>query len=206
VNTLRTGPNHGIMVTGFDAASVFPTFMRETATVKYRPKIRIWYQTGPATRQVIDDLTFCLKCHDGTMPLGLTGQSMIQIAGAYSTRAHGNAIGLGPESRTTSSDQGGGGLKAPFSYGMAPLPCTTCHDPHGSRLPFHLKEVVNGRSMIPPTSTTWGYSSAMRSAMGMADIPSAGWFCGACHIFPSSHNRENSSGCMPCHGHSGSRG
>lgn len=205
VASLRTGPNYGIAVTTTSPSSSFATYFREHATAQYRPKLRIVYQTGPATRQVLDDLAFCLKCHDGTMPMGLRGQSMTWIAGAYAGRPHGAAQGLGPESRTHSTDGGGGGLKAPYYYGMDALPCVTCHDPHGSSLPFHLREVVNGRDMAP-LRVEWGYSNVIKAAMGMSSVPSTGWFCGACHIYPSTHNRENQTGCAPCHGHSGSRG
>jgi len=52
----------------------------------------------------------------------------------------------------------------------------------------------------------WGYANVIPPAMGMASPPSTGWFCGACHIYHTSHNREGSSGCAPCHGHTGSRG
>jgi hypothetical protein len=54
--------------------------------------------------------------------------------------------------------------------------------------------------------STWGYANVIRSSMGMSSVPATGWFCGACHIYPTSHNREGASGCSPCHGHNGSRG
>ncbi|GAB4290583.1 MAG: hypothetical protein Kow0067_16950 [Coriobacteriia bacterium] len=204
VRALRQGTNNGMIVRGSSSSSSFATYLREYATVQYRPKLRITYQTGPATRQILDDLAFCLTCHDGTMPMGLSGQSLTWIANAYAARPHGAAQGLGPESRTQSTDRGGGGLKAPYTYGMDPLPCTTCHDPHGSSLPNHLRETVNGRDMTGLGA--WGYANVIPPAMGMASPPSTGWFCGACHIYPTSHNREGSSGCAPCHGHTGSRG
>ncbi len=203
VEALHAGPNFGVMVTPISQSYSFATFLREYSVEQNRPKLRITYQTGPASRQVVDDVAFCLKCHDGSAPMGLSGQTLNNIAATYSTIAHGSKQGLGPESSINDRDSGGGGLKAPYTYGMDPLPCTTCHDPHGSSLPMHLREVVNGRSMVPPMTTAWGYTSVLGTASFPA-ISSSGWFCGACHIYPTVHNMEASSGCS-CHGHSGSR-
>lgn len=184
VQSLYAGVNRGIGVLPTAADNSLPFYMREAANQQNRPKLRIVYQTGPATRQIVDDITFCNKCHDGTMPLGLTGQSMTNIAGMYPYSSHGAAKGDGSESSAFnfySADTGGGGLKAPYSYGMDALPCTTCHDPHGSRLPYHLKEVVNGRVMTPLFPTGWTYADVEQGK-------SLGYFCGACHIFPSNHS------------------
>jgi hypothetical protein len=185
-----------------DATASLPFYTRESGTQQYRPKLRIVYRTGPATRQVVDDITFCTKCHDGTMPAGLSGQSVQSVGSSYMTSAvHGSAKGLGPESTIFSgmmpSDSGGGYLKAPYSYGMDALPCTTCHDPHGSRLPYHLKESLNGRDMGPWLSTGWNSESISAG-------PGAGYFCGACHVFPATHAAYATSGgdCFnSCHGH-----
>lgn len=203
VEALHAGPNLGVMVTPISQSYSYATFLREYSVEQYRPKLLITYRTGPASSQVVDDVAFCLKCHDGSMPMGLSGQTLNNIAATYSTIAHGSKQGLGPESSINDRDSGGGGLKAPYTYGMDPLPCTTCHDPHGSSLPMHLREVVNGRSMVPPMTTAWGYTSVLGTASFPA-IASSGWFCGACHIYPTVHNMEASSGCS-CHGHSGSR-
>jgi predicted CXXCH cytochrome family protein len=202
VVSLKQGANYGIGVRPNTADTNLPMYMRETATAQYRPRLRIVYRTGPATRQVVDDITFCNKCHDGAMPLGLTGQGMTVIANSYQYQAHGGAKGLGPESSAFdfySADAGGGGLKAPYSYGMDALLCTTCHDPHGSRLPYHLKEVVNGRDMTTVFSAGWSLST-------VSEGKSLGYFCGACHVFPTNHTGYESSSmacASGCHSHGG---
>ncbi len=202
VTSLRAGPNYGIMVAPYDAATSLPIYTRDNAGLQMRPKLRIVYRTGPATRQVADDITFCSKCHDGTMPAGLTGQSMSAVASMYQYGVHGAKQGIGPESDAFGywgADGGGGGLKAPYTYGMDALPCTTCHDPHGSRLPYHLREVINGQSVTPTYGWNWGYETATTGA-------GLGYFCAACHIFPTNHTgymTSTTSCSSSCHNHAG---
>jgi predicted CXXCH cytochrome family protein len=204
VQGLYAGTNYGLMLTDAGSTTSLPFYTRHNADAQYQPRLRIVYQTGPATRQVVDDITFCTKCHDGSMPLGLSGQSLVSVGSTYAFGAHGGGKGLGPESDVFgywAADQGGGGLKAPYSYGMDALPCTTCHDPHGSRLPYHLREVVNGSLTvgIPIYGYDWGYGNPVEG-------DGLGYFCAACHIIPSSHlGYTNSiSNCSSgCHNHAG---
>jgi hypothetical protein len=132
----------------------------------------------------------------------LTGQTLSAVANTYASSVHGAAKGRGPESTAFGYygfDAGGGGLKAPYTYGMDPLPCTTCHDPHGSRLPYHLKEIVNGQSVVPPYGWNWGYENATQGK-------GLGYFCAACHIFPTNHLTRQGSmeDCSTgCHMHGG---
>lgn len=202
VQSQRAGTNNGILLKPTDATTFIPFYTRESASAQYRPRLRIVYQTGPATSQVIDDIAFCTKCHDGSMPLGLSGQSLSAVAATYASGAHGGKKGLGPESTLFSSmggDAGGGSLKYPYSYGMDPLPCMTCHDPHGSRLPYHLKEVINGQSIVPTYGYDWNYDLAPKGNQ-------LGYMCAACHIFPSSHTgyQTSADNCSTgCHNHAG---
>jgi predicted CXXCH cytochrome family protein len=203
VTALRQGTNYGIMIGPYGATTSLPIYTRHNDIAQYRPRLRVVYRTGPATRQVIDDITFCSKCHDGSMPAGVTGQSMRSIGASYMTASkHGGLKGMGPESGAFNHnmpvDRGGGYLKAPYSYGMDALPCTTCHDPHGSRLPYHLRETLNGRDMGPLLASGWNYESITTG-------PGVGYFCGACHVFPIDHVAfENMGGACfnACHGSS----
>ncbi|PKQ20590.1 MAG: hypothetical protein CVT66_03955 [Actinobacteria bacterium HGW-Actinobacteria-6] len=181
VQALHVGPNYGLMVAPHDpdTATSLPIYMDEYAganSSKYRPRLRVVYQTEPGTKTVLDDEAFCLKCHDNDLPFnlkGITGITRINTAWVmYSP--HGAVKGIGPGYDNNDS----GSLKAPYSWGMDPLPCMTCHDPHGSRLPFHLREVVNGRDMTPVLSSGWTSASA-------ATVPA--YFCGACHVITTSH-------------------
>lgn len=192
VTSQRQGTNYGIVVMSNAAGTSLPIYTRHNASLQYRPRLRIVYQTGPATRQVTDDITFCSRCHDATMPTSIVGITLPSIGKTYMTSAvHGGAKGVGPESSPISGsmpvDSGGGYLKAPYSYGMDALPCGTCHDPHGSRLPFHLRETLNGRDMTPLLSSGWGYE-AIRTG------PGVGYFCGACHVFPTEHKYYETAG------------
>jgi predicted CXXCH cytochrome family protein len=203
VTALRQGTNYGIMIGPNGATTSLPIYTRHNATAQYRPRLRVVYRTGPATRQVIDDITFCSKCHDGSMPAGVTGQSMRNIGASYMTGSkHGGLTGVGPESAAFNHnmpvDRGGGYLKPPYSYGMDALPCTTCHDPHGSRLPYHLRETLNGRDMGPLLASGWTYEA-------ISTGPGVGYFCGACHVFPTDHTAYETMGgaCFNvCHGSS----
>ena len=205
VRSLYQGPNYGMMVAkNASYPAGVPFYMDEHSPgSKYSPHLRVVYQTGPATRQIVDDNVFCLKCHDGSMPLGLKGQAGISALSinwnaASSGNTHGNSRGPGQESDILSfysADPGGGSLRPPYSYGMGALPCTTCHDPHGSRLPYHLKQVVNGRDMTPVFSSGWGYQEATEERV-------SAYFCGACHIYPPGHasyEGSTTATCVPCH-------
>ncbi|MDO8915856.1 MAG: cytochrome c3 family protein [Coriobacteriia bacterium] len=192
VTSLRQGTNYGIMIAPNTADTFLPIYTRHNASAQYQPRLRVVYQTGPATRQVIDEIKFCSKCHDGSTPAGVAGQSMRSIGASYMTLAkHGGAKGVGPESGAFNSsmpdDAGGGYLKPPYSYGMDALPCTTCHDPHGSRLPYHLRETLNGRDMAPLLASGW-------NAESISTGPGVGYFCGACHVFPAAHAAYETAG------------
>jgi predicted CXXCH cytochrome family protein len=185
VTSLRQGTNYGIMIAPSGAGTSLPIYTRHNAAAQYRPRLRVVYRTGPATQKVVDDITFCSKCHSAGIATGVTGHPLRAVGASYGAiSVHGGAKGLGPESAAFGSyaaaDNGGGYLKAPYSYGMDALPCTTCHDPHGSRLPYHLRETLNGRDMTPLLASGWNYESISAGA-GM------GYFCGACHVFPTVH-------------------
>lgn len=112
-----------------------------------------------------DYIQFCLTCHDGTTPAGVTiSGSMTNIANAYS--------GLGGETQdkhgplpgpAAGGNAGKGGLKAPWvdltdtsqgcKAGQTPIVCeeqgpyaamncTTCHGAHGTGSIFNLKSEI----------------------------------------------------------------
>ena len=97
-----------------------------------------------------DYIQFCLTCHDGTTPAGVTmSANMTNIAGEWGGRQHGGANG------STGSKTGKGNLKVPwttpsqFAAGNDPsspyaaLNCTTCHGAHGTGSIFNLRESIN---------------------------------------------------------------
>jgi hypothetical protein len=133
------------------------------------------------------------------MPAGVRGQTLLDVSFYYARTAHGWGKGYGPESQSYSRDKGGGGLRAPYTYGMDALPCVTCHDPHGSSNPYHLRESLNG---FDTRFTSNGVSWDNKDGYTNVTV-----FCRACHIYPPGHSTAFfGGGCKPCHGHGGSRG
>jgi chitodextrinase len=132
--------------------------------------------TDPATgQQVLDSITFCLSCHSSaaTAPSDVKG-ARANMDLVYASNTHG--YGVTPANHNPLST-----LNAPYYFGMAAMPCTTCHDPHGSSNWMHLKEDINGRHVVFST------------------FNSSAW-CAACHNYPG-HYVER---CVTCHTHQSS--
>jgi len=124
-------------------AHINTTSLSDTSSVVIDPDDRtqhfvttmtVNYTTGDETK--LDTPTFCNKCHDNSPPSGVTwtATKTIDIATAYTTDAHG-------------SRSEGAYVSAPYQSSMNPLPCTECHDPHGSSNIYHIKETINGGSV-----------------------------------------------------------
>ena len=102
-----------------------------------------------------DYIQFCLTCHDGTAPPGVTlPGNMINMATAWAADQHGAAEG------STGSRTGKGGLKFPYvtaaddsadndpSSAYAAMNCTTCHGAHGSPSIFNLRESITVAGVV----------------------------------------------------------
>ncbi|MDH3903934.1 MAG: hypothetical protein OES90_12005, partial [Xanthomonadales bacterium] len=96
-----------------------------------------------------DYIQYCLACHDGTSPPGVTiPGGMVNMADAWLDDQHGVAEG------TSGSRTGKGGLKAPYvtasddaadndaSQPYAAMNCSDCHGSHGSNNIFNLKSEI----------------------------------------------------------------
>lgn len=96
-----------------------------------------------------DYIQFCLTCHDGTAPAGVTMTSgLIDIASDYAAKQHGSGDGA------TGCKPGKGYLKVPWTTQAqqdggcdpdttyAAINCTTCHGAHGSPSIFNLRESI----------------------------------------------------------------
>ncbi len=96
-----------------------------------------------------DNIQFCLACHDGSAPAGVTMSSgMVNLGTSYSGKQHGTGEG------SSGSRTGKGNLKVPwttqsdFDAGNDPtdpyaaLNCTTCHGAHGSDNIFNLRSSI----------------------------------------------------------------
>jgi predicted CXXCH cytochrome family protein len=130
--------------------------------------------TTGITTSVTD--VFCLKCHDGTTPEGVTmraGVTTISPIWALATTSdfHGPRVGTGTNVST-------GGLWAGYSRG-AQVACAACHDPHGSASPYGLAQFINGIN-----------------TNGLAGTNAVAAACYACH---SGTAADWHSGCISCH-------
>jgi hypothetical protein len=131
-----------------------------------------------------DYIQFCLTCHDGTTPPGVTlSEDLINMADAYAGSGGEAQDQHGPgDGGTQTSTSGKGGLKFPWVTpaddqanldpvnNYAAMNCSTCHGAHGTGSIFNLREsiTVAGVQMTVgggPYGTTAG-------ATGILDEPS----------------------------------
>jgi len=153
------------------------------------------------THDKTDYVEFCLTCHDGSPPPGITmSADLVDIATAYnSDDKHGRL----PNS-TTGSTLNRGGMKAPWTVNgsdvgvnldptgaYAALPCTMCHGPHGSGNIFNLRTSIN----IAGTQMSTG--SVSGGGGGFDDI------IGTYYELPVQANRQWGAWCTFCHHLSG---
>ncbi|TDB39764.1 MAG: hypothetical protein D9V44_02100 [Actinobacteria bacterium] len=104
--------------------------------------------------------TFCLRCHDGAPPAGVVFPAGVANIGANWNLSTGDAHGA-----KAGAGFGSTGLKAPYSRGQGAIPCSACHDAHGTESINHFPSTVNGQAVPPVTSGT-----------NMASL------CRACHV------------------------
>jgi cytochrome c553 len=97
---------------------------------------------GGPTLTEPDYIQFCLACHDGTTPPGVTITTTLDnIATSYATDKHGAG--------DAGTDITNGTLKAPWTSTpntepgtYAALNCTTCHGAHGSENLYNLRSKI----------------------------------------------------------------
>lgn len=137
-------------------------------------------------------IDFCISCHNGETPAGVGpvpeyGLNGNKLGDAYmSVHSHGYGFAKGTGSRP--GFDWNATLKAPYFYGMGPLPCTECHDPHGSSNVYHLKENINGQTGLRVTDPNGNDSQDVEE------------WCGACHDMPDNHEWWGTD-CLGCHSH-----
>jgi len=133
-----------------------PTPGYPTSVSLWNPLTGTWVQVTRV--QIASDATvskgvgslsqeFCLRCHDGAAPAGVVFPAGIGNIGATWNLSTGDVHGA-----KAGAGFGSAGLKAPYSRGQSAIPCSTCHDTHGSGSINHFPSVVNGQSV--PTITT----------------------------------------------------
>jgi hypothetical protein len=138
--------------------------------------------------------TFCLSCHRAAPPAGSEAATgFVDVSTAWSTDVHGDGSGTGS----------GGSLKAPYSRGSASIPCTECHDPHGSSNALHIKSTINGTSGINVKSGN-SYQQACQACHAGAVSDFHDGACNSCHA-ELEHGAgpviDSSTDCAACHKH-----
>ncbi|TET53573.1 MAG: DNRLRE domain-containing protein, partial [Actinobacteria bacterium] len=165
------------------------------------PRLIVEYTTAPIPTQVADDATFCVKCHDGDPPEGVTIPAITRpVQLAFWVRD--DALNV-----ATFNNSGTGGdlhgakdwvsaydtkVIGPYYEGIK-LTCSTCHDPHSSTNVFHLRESINGVDNIS-IKTIPGNQNDPATDAGMRK------FCWACHV-PGVSAHYSNIGCIKCHYH-----
>lgn len=154
--------------------------------------------TGDTTGEtVVDTVTFCLQCHDNTWAAdgSVTGPLVIKdIASSYldSSRS-GDEHGAAPGSNNSM-------LRGPYaswgaSSGIPPIPCTDCHDPHGSGGLYNLRTLTDmfGREITLTSENIF--------------TNELGHWCSHCHVDPMNQVEQhgNKGNCLDCHRHGSSR-
>lgn len=146
-----------------------PTAGYNTAVYLWNPSTSSWTLIKSAVMAskttvgtAVDSVSeqFCLRCHDGTAPTGVVFPAGVTTIASKWTVSTGDFHGAG-----SGSGVGSTGLKPPYSRGQAPIPCSTCHDVHGSASLLHVPDTVNGYA-VPPIQT----------GSDLAEL------CRACHI------------------------
>lgn len=164
-----------------------------------------------------DYIQFCLTCHDGTTPAGVTmSANMLDIASSYGGKQHGGGEG------SSGSKTGKGSLKVPwttsadFAAGNDPsapyaaLNCTLCHGAHGSPSIFNLRESINvaGTQMMVgnPSGSEFDFITPSTTytlpANGgtQADHVYGAW-CTFCHNMSAHAGVDETTTCTSAHMH-----
>jgi hypothetical protein len=132
-------------------------------TPAYELKVEVWNASGStwttarnavtgtntevsSTSQNAGLSAYCLRCHDGAPPAGVTFPTGVTTLAGWSQTTgdyHGGRSGTGF----------GGALAAGYSRGQE-LPCGTCHASHGSASIYHFPSSIDGVSVPTVTSGT----------------------------------------------------
>jgi hypothetical protein len=178
-----------------------------------------------------DYIEFCLVCHDGTTPPGVTmSPNMLNMADSYRLNdQHGRLEGRSSPSRgylkppwTTQANYDSGSPTQPGGGDgtYAALNCTLCHGPHGSGNIFNLRTsiTVNGTPMTVGGREAFMDPNLCTRQCGNIDnsLPEFGsttyflpvqedlaWgaWCTFCH--EPSHGTSDGTGCQSGHLHGG---
>jgi len=181
---------------------------------------------GSQTRTEPDFIEFCLTCHDGSPPPGVTiPTGLLDIALAYRDKDHHGTV--------TGGGAGQGYLKYPWNTSgatsdpavpYASINCTQCHGAHGGENIFNLRESINVAGVQMQVGGWTGDSIGTPRASQNADpttylLPPMdgrnidesigaqvdhywGAWCSFCHQMES-HGQKEENSCRSGHQHNG---
>jgi hypothetical protein len=166
-----------------------------------------------------DYVEFCLTCHDGETPPGVTQSlDLLDIASSYMDNYHGAGVQAGYGATTNR-----GGMKQPWvtasedtsnhdtSRPYAAMPCTICHGAHGSGNIFNLRTSINvaGTQMSTGGPYGGGFDGIVGTTYLLPDQGAGqesrywGAWCTFCHKL-SGHSYDEGQRCRSGHQHGGS--
>jgi hypothetical protein len=192
LKALQDPDNYGLMV----VANGSETFNFDSSNNDdwMAPKLQIQYSMDSPTTDGGDSIDYCNTCHGKES--ATTGDPIPLIQETTGARdlkfqydfhnSHGMQMSKGPGSRP--GFNWGATLNDPYYYGMGPLQCTDCHDPHGSSNVYHLKESINGRTDLVVTDVDGNDSANVEQ------------WCASCHNLPQQHEWWGTN-CLGCHNH-----
>lgn len=163
-----------------------------------------WYFAAYQTAN--DTLSeFCLDCHDGSLPTGVSAYSGYTLTNIRTTWAN---DGMGQ--RTS----GNVNLKAGFGWAIGDvLACRVCHTSHGridadanATTLFGAVDTVRAKGSSTPIpfwlvsgrTTTNIFNYALTNNLDTNDLTSGGYWCNSCHDRTAMTGKSN---CYSCHRH-----
>ena len=172
---------------------------------------------APGTFTEPDYIQFCLACHDGVTPPGVTmTANMTNIATAYAADYHGST--QGNSGRRT----GKGPLKPVYnnqhtigeetSSPYAAMNCTTCHGAHNSENIFNLKTSITVAGQVLSTGSGGNNSGFPQVTTYVLPTPAGqsgqtdhywGAWCTFCHDLSGHNGVDEDTACQNGHMHGG---
>ena len=154
---------------------------------------------------------FCMDCHDGSFPAGVSGPSAGPLVDILNASWLVNTHGAGPGNASLKSGYGGGEW-----VDDDVMPCWACHQAHPDDTPqpitpslfnnlFQMKQVItakDGTTQVPADDSV-GLGYELTTLTARRDQTLSGWYlCNTCHTGSMGAQQKN---CSDCHTHGDNR-
>jgi len=163
---------------------------------------------------IVTASTVCLACHDNTVPAGTSpsvsmGTAPMDIASRWLGNpglAHGNGRGNylnENDQRPRYPFQSATYSNTPPAQAYAAIQCTTCHDPHGSKNVYFLREYIVVDGIVMNNSNTYLNGAPINLPVWPVDANGRlyndffGQFCATCHSSGRFANHKGGLGNTP---------